>query len=388
MPLQWIDATFLRGGTSKGLFFRETDLPPAGPERDRLFLRALGSPDPFGRQLDGMGGGLSSLSKVVVVRESGEPGVGLEYTFGQAAIRDAVMDYSGNCGNLSAAVVPFALGAGLLALDDGDRAVVVSNTNTGKQIRVRLAVTGGVAATEGPLAIPGVAGTGAPIELEYLAPGGARTGTLLPDGAARSVLRVDGREYPATLVDAAIPMVVVAAADLRVTGAETPGELDADTGLQALLDGLRRAGAVAMGLAERPEAAALAVPKIAIVAPPRAMSTIDGAEVPAAEVDVVVRTISMGQTHRAIPGTAALAVAVAARLPGSLVADAVGGPGAPGPDGPRPAGGADLRIGTPSGVVTARAVVTATPSGPHAESASLLRTARPLMRGQVAVPRF
>ncbi|MBS4103432.1 PrpF domain-containing protein, partial [Tsukamurella paurometabola] len=240
MPLRWIDATFLRGGTSKGLFFRETDLPPAGPERDRLFLRALGSPDPFGRQLDGMGGGLSSLSKVVVVRESGEPGVGLEYTFGQAAIRDAVMDYSGNCGNLSAAVVPFALGAGLLALDDGDRAVVVSNTNTGKQIRVRLAVTGGVAATEGPLAIPGVAGTGAPIELEYLAPGGARTGTLLPDGAACSVLRVDGREYPATLVDAAIPMVVVAASDLCVTGAETPGELDADTGLQARLDGLRR----------------------------------------------------------------------------------------------------------------------------------------------------
>ncbi|WEL93021.1 PrpF domain-containing protein, partial [Tsukamurella tyrosinosolvens] len=173
MALRWVDATFMRGGTSKGLFFRESDLPPEGPERDGLFLRALGSPDGFGRQLDGMGGGLSSLSKIVVVRASARPGVDLEYTFGQAAIREPVIDYSGNCGILSAAVVPFALGAGLIALDDGDRTVVVHNTNTDKPIRVRLIVEGGVAATEGGLAIPGVAGTGAPIELEYLEPGGA-----------------------------------------------------------------------------------------------------------------------------------------------------------------------------------------------------------------------
>ncbi|MFD9826688.1 PrpF domain-containing protein [Tsukamurella tyrosinosolvens] len=375
MALRWVDATFMRGGTSKGLFFRESDLPPEGPERDGLFLRALGSPDEFGRQLDGMGGGLSSLSKIVVVRASARPGVDLEYTFGQAAIREPVIDYSGNCGNLSAAVVPFALGAGLIALDDGDRTVVVHNTNTDKPIRVRLIVEGGVAAPEGGLAIPGVAGTGAPIELEYLEPGGARTGALLPAGAARTTLRHDGRDYAASLVDAATPMVLVAAGDLGMTATESPDELDADPGVQSLLDGLRRAGAVAMGLADRPEEASLAVPKIAVVAGPRAARTIDEAELPADAADVAVRVISMGQTHRAIPGTAALAVAVAARLAGSVVAEAASS-----------AEGDVLRIATPSGVVTARAVVALRPDGPHADSASLLRTARPLMRGQVAVP--
>ncbi|SDQ48925.1 hypothetical protein SAMN04489765_0615 [Tsukamurella pulmonis] len=374
MALRWIDAVFLRGGTSKGLFFRETDLPPPGPERDGLYLRALGSPDPFGRQLDGMGGGLSSLSKVVAVRASDRPGVDLEYTFGQAAIREPVMDYSGNCGNLSAAVVPFALGAGLLALDDGDHAVVVHNTNTDKSLRVRLTVVGGAAATEGALAIPGVPGTGAAVELEYLDPGGARTGSLLPGGGPRTRLRFEGRDYAASLLDAATPMVFVAAGELGVTGTETPEDLDADAGLQARLDGLRRAGAVAMGLADRPEEAPLAVPKIAVVAGPRATRTIDGTELPADASDVVVRTISMGQTHRAIPGTAALAVAVAAAVPGSLVAEAAS----------RAEG--DVRIATPSGVVTARAVVASRPDGPHAVTASLLRTARPLMRGQVAVP--
>ncbi|AUN42407.1 PrpF domain-containing protein [Tsukamurella tyrosinosolvens] len=375
MALRWVDATFMRGGTSKGLFFRESDLPPEGPERDGLFLRALGSPDEFGRQLDGMGGGLSSLSKIVVVRASARPGVDLEYTFGQAAIREPVIDYSGNCGNLSAAVVPFALGAGLIALDDGDRTVVVHNTNTDKPIRVRLIVEGGVAATEGGLAIPGVAGTGAPIELEYLEPGGARTGALLPAGAARTTLRHDGHDYAASLVDAATPMVLVAAGELGMSATESPDELDADPGFQSLLDGLRRAGAVAMGLADRPEEASLAVPKIAVVAGPRAARTIDEAELPADAADVVVRVISMGQTHRAIPGTAALAVAVAARLAGSVVAEAASS-----------AEGDVLRIATPSGVVTARAVVALRPDGPHADSASLLRTARPLMRGQVAVP--
>lgn len=375
MALRWVDATFMRGGTSKGLFFRESDLPPEGPARDGLFLRALGSPDGFGRQLDGMGGGLSSLSKIVVVRASARPGVDLEYTFGQAAIREPVIDYSGNCGNLSAAVVPFALGAGLIALDDGDRTVVVHNTNTDKPIRVRLIVKGGVAATEGGLAIPGVAGTGAPIELEYLEPGGARTGALLPAGAARTTLRHDGRDYAASLVDAATPMVLVAAGDLGMSATESPDELDADPGVQSLLDGLRRAGAVAMGLADRPEEAPLAVPKIAVVAGPRAARTIDEAELPADAADVAVRVISMGQTHRAIPGTAALAVAVAARLAGSVVAEAASS-----------AEGDVLRIATPSGVVTARAVVALRTDGPHADSASLLRTARPLMRGQVAVP--
>jgi 2-methylaconitate cis-trans-isomerase PrpF len=370
----WIDATFMRGGTSKGVFFDETDLPGPGAERDRIFTSALGSPDPFGRQLDGMGGGISSLSKVVSVATSYRPDADLEYTFGQVAVDEAVVDYSGNCGNLSSAVVPFALLAGIHKVDtDGPARVVLYNTNTAKLIAVALNVTDGVADTTGDFVLPGVAGTGSPIELQYLNPGGSKTGVVLPTGNAVDTLDLGDRTIEASLVDAANPMVFVAAADLGLVGTEMPQDLDADTAVMTLLDRIRRAGAVAMGMCTTPEDAPLAIPKIAMVAAPTDATLLDGTLVRSSDCDIVTRALSMELGHRAIPGTAALCAATAANIPGTVVERLSSGTGS------------ELRIATPSGVVASAADVTVEGGVTSVASASLFRTARALMRGQVAV---
>ena len=371
----WIDAMFMRGGTSKGLFFREQDLPPAGPQRDRVFTGALGSPDPFGRQLDGMGGGISSLSKVVSVAPSSRPDADVEYTFGQVAVREAAVDYSGNCGNLSPAVVPFALLAGIHEVDDdGPASVIAHNTNTGKLIEVRLEVADGAAVTSGDFVLPGVAGSGAPIELRYLDPSGSRTSGALPTGCSVDTLEGGGRSIEVSLVDVATPMVFVAATDLGLTGAELPEALDADAELAALVERTRRAGAVAMGLCAVPEDAPQSVPKIAMVAPPADSVLLDGTAVPAEECDVLIRAASMGLSHRAIPGTSAMCAAAAANIEGTVVQRS------------STSSGSELRIATPSGVVSCAADVSPQDGAVSVTAASLFRTARPLMRGQVALP--
>lgn len=371
---QWIDAVLMRGGTSKGLFFDERDLPPGGPERDRVFTGVLGSPDPFGRQLDGLGGGSSSTSKVVSVAVSDRADADLAYTFGQVAVDAALVDYSGNCGNLSSAVVPFALLTGLLEVPtDGTATVRLLNTNTDTIIVVRLPVGGGVAATEGDLVLPGVAGSGAPIELQYLDPAGSRTSGALPTGRPVDVLDAGDRQVEASLVDVASPMVFVPAAAVGLDGSERPADLDADTAVLASLDELRRAAAVAMGMCARPDEAPLAFPKIAVVAPPAPSTLLDGSHVPAGAADVLLRTLSMGVTHLAVPGTAALCAAAAAAIPGTVVHAASSGTA------PR------LRIATPSGVVVAAADVDVEDDRVTVAGASLFRTARALMRGQAAV---
>lgn len=380
---RWIDAAFVRGGTSKGLFFREDALPPLDPggdtsERDAIFTAALGTPDSFGRQLDGMGGGLSSLSKVMVVSASTRAGVDLDYTFGQVAVTEAVVDYSGNCGNLSSGVVPFALSSGLVSADDGWHVFRLFNTNTEKFVDVGLDVVDGQAAVEGDLKLPGVSGTGATIELTYPDPAGSRTGALLPTGVAREEFEVGGCRFEATLVDATLPLVVVPSSLVMLRGTEAPGAIDANAPSLRLIDELRRKAAVRMGLCETPETAPEVVPKVAIVSNPQATTLLDGTGLAAADVDVLVRVISMGQAHKAVPGTAAMCLAAAALLPerDSFVRGIIerNNPEWTGPE---------VRLGTPSGVVTASAVwdddaqtVTAT---------SLFRTARVLMVGKVAV---
>ncbi|TGD13750.1 PrpF domain-containing protein [Brevibacterium sp. S111] len=380
---RWIDAAFVRGGTSKGLFFREDALPPLGPggdtsERDAIFTAALGSPDSFGRQLDGMGGGLSSLSKVMVVSASTRAGVDLDYIFGQVAVTEAVVDYSGNCGNLSSGVVPFALSSGLVSADDGWHVFRLFNTNTEKFVDVGLDVVDGQAAVEGDLMLPGVSGTGATIELTYPDPAGSRTGALLPTGVAREEFEVGGCRFEATLVDATLPLVVVPSSLVMLRGTESPGAIDANAPSLRLIDELRRKAAVRMGLCETPETAPEVVPKVAIVSNPQATTLLDGTGLAAADVDILVRVISMGQAHKAVPGTAAMCLAAAALLPerDSFVRGIIerNNPEWTGPE---------VRLGTPSGVVTASAVwdddaqtVTAT---------SLFRTARVLMVGKVAV---
>lgn len=370
--MQWIEAAFVRGGTSKGLFFAEGWLPEGREARDRVFAAALGSPDRFGRQLDGMGGGISSLSKVMVVSRSQREGVHLDYTFGQVAVDTGVTDYAGNCGNLSSGVVPFALEAGLLQANDGHQAFTLFNTNTSKIVKVSLQVIDGRAAVEGELPLPGVHGTGAPIELGYPDPSGSRSAGLLPTGNPVDLLQVECQEYPVSLVDAALPTVVIEAARLDLDGTESPEDIDANEPVMELLEKIRRAGAVAMGLCATAEEAAQVMPKIVLAAAPAPATLLDGGMSPASDCDLLVRVISMGQTHKAVPGTGAMCLAAAAQIPGSIAATLAGG---------LPSD--VIRLGTPSGAVSAAAHFNAG----KLEHTSLLRTARILMKGFVQLPR-
>ncbi|MDD9993277.1 MAG: PrpF family protein [Rhodospirillales bacterium] len=366
-----LPAVFMRGGTSKGLFFHRRDLPAERTEWDALFLAALGSPDPHGRQLDGMGGGISSLSKVVVASPSERPGVDIDYLFGQVAVDRALVDYGSNCGNLTAAVGPFAVDEGLVQAADGEAALTLHNCNLDQSIETRFAVANGRAAVEGETVLDGVAGQGASIRLSFLEPGGAVTSRLLPTGHARDVLGVSGLgEIEATLIDASTALVIVRAENVGATGIELPEKIEADPALTARLEAIRRAGAAAMGLA--PETAS--VPKVGFVVPPADAPTLSGEPLKAAWVDLTVRAISMGRPHRALPLTAALALAAAARIPGTIAAEAA-----------RPADGSIVRLGHPSGVAEV-AVDLAASDPPHIARLTVTRTARRLMEGRVLVP--
>ena len=366
-----LPAVFMRGGTSKGLFFHRRDLPAARSEWDALFLAALGSPDPHGRQLDGMGGGISSLSKVVVVSPSERPGVDLDYLFGQVAVERARVDYRSNCGNLTAAVGPFAVDEGLVQASDGMAALTLHNCNLGQTIETRFAVAKGRAVVEGDTVLDGVAGRGAPIGLSFLEPGGAVTGRLLPSGRTRDVLEVPGAgPVEATLIDASTALVIVHAENVGATGIESPEKIEADPALAARLEAIRRAGAAAMGLDPETES----VPKVAFVAPPADAPTLSGAHLAADSVDLTARAVSMGRPHRALPLTAALAFAAAARIPGTLAAEAA-----------RPGISNTVRLGHPSGVAEI-AVDLAAADPPHIARLTVTRTARRLMEGRVLVP--
>ena len=357
-----IKATFMRGGTSKGLFFRWEDVPE---DRDAFLCAAIGAGDPYGRQLDGMGGGISSLSKAMMVRRSERDGVDVDYLFAQASIREARMDYAANCGNLSSAVGCFAVDQGLVQLPDGEGTVAMFNENTSKRIDCHLTVRGGRAAVSGDETIAGVHTTGSAIRLDFLDPGGAGTGTLLPTGEAMNRLVLGERGVEASIVDAANPCVFVRGQDLGLTADNLPAAIAGNADVMDKLETLRRQAAERAGMAP-----SKGVPKIALVSPPMDFATLSGETVAAEEVDVLVRMISMGAPHLAIPLTGAMCVAVAAKISGSVVYEAARArdPGTP------------LRIGTPSGVVPAMADVQA---GPHAASASVYRTARKLMEGTV-----
>ena len=369
-----LPAVFMRGGTSKGLFFHRRDLPADRADRDALFLAALGSPDPHGRQLDGMGGGISSLSKVVVVSPSTRPGVDVDYLFGQVAVDRALVDYGSNCGNLTAAVGPFAVDEGLVRAADGEASLTLHNGNLEQTIEARFAVRDARAVTEGETVLDGVAGSGAPIRLSFLEPGGAVTGRLLPTGRAHDVLAVPGAgEIEATLIDASTALVIVRAENVGATGIELPETIEAAPALTTRLEAIRRAGAAAMGL--DPETASM--PKVAFVAPPAAAPTLSGTILTADSVDLTARAISMGRPHRALPLTAALALAAAARIPGTLAAEAA-----------RPADAtAPVRLGHPSGVAEIAVDLAAT-DPPRVARLTVIRTARRLMEGRVLVPAY
>jgi 2-methylaconitate cis-trans-isomerase PrpF len=373
MPLQGLRAVFMRGGTSKALMFRRQDLPESQERWAPIFLAAMGTPDPTGRQLDGMGGGISSLSKVCVIGPPTHPEADVDYTFAQIGVETATVDYGGNCGNMSAAVGPFAVDEGLFTgATDGPATVRIHNTNTRKLIVARFAVENGRAVVQGPLAIDGVPGTGAPIRLEFRDLAGARTGCLLPTGEPLQTLPLPGgRAIRASLVDAANPCVFVAAADLGLIGNESPDDIEANTALMGELEALRRQAATLMGLAPDLAAAAASrsVPFIGLVSPPQAWRTGAGIDRGAAEADIAVRMLSSGNAHRAIPITSALCVAVACRTPGTL------------PAGFCTAATGPLRIGHASGTVLVEAEPDAEQG--RVRHASVYRTARRLVQGEV-----
>jgi len=372
--------TFMRGGTSKGLFFRADDLPEDRAERDAFLLRAMGSPDPNGRQLDGMGGGISSLSKVMVVSRSQRPDVDVDYDFGQIAIDRAMIDGRANCGNLSSAVGVFAVESGLVAAQNGEAVIRMFNINTQKRVDCVFRVEGGKPKVAGDFAIAGVAGTGSPIRLDFLEPGGAGTGRLLPTGAPKDVLTLpDGSTIKASIVDAANPCVFVRAADLGFSGLELPTALRTKLPLMAKLEDIRAQAAVAAGMAPTAREAmrdSPGVPKVAMVAPAAAAPTLSGETLAAGDCDIQVRMISMGLPHMAIPLTGAMCVAVAAQIDGTLVQECA-----------RPAAdGVPFRVGHGSGALPVTASVTRSGDDWFARSVSVFRTARVLMQGRVFAP--
>ncbi|MDH2309053.1 2-methylaconitate cis-trans isomerase PrpF family protein [Methylobacterium brachiatum] len=370
-----LPAVFMRGGTSKALMLRRQDMPGDIAAWEPAFLSAMDSPDPFGRQLNGMGGGVSSVSKICIVEPSTRPDADIDYTFVQVVVREGRIDLSGNCGNMLSAVGPFAVDEGLVEVADGPVCLRIFNTNTRKRIEAGFEVRGGRAVYRGDLAIPGVTGTGAPIRLDFVDPGGATTGRLLPTGAVRQILDVPGLgPIEASLVDAANACVFVRAADLGLTGTELPAALESVPGLLDRLARIRLAASVAMGIAPDPDAAAriVHVPFVGLVAPPQDSSSLSGAAIRAPDVDLTARVISNGVPHQALPLTATLCLSVAARIAGSLVHEAA-----------RATGDAALRVGMPSGILTADATVTRDGTGWRAERGSFFRTARPLMRGAV-----
>jgi 2-methylaconitate isomerase len=376
MALRKLHAVFARGGTSKALLLHRRDLPSERDEWAPILLAALGSPDPNGRQLDGMGGGTSSLSKVCVIGPPTRADADVDYTFGQVGIDRAIVDYGGNCGNMSAAIGPFAVDERLVQVArDGEVTVRIHNTNTGKLIHASFQVQDGLARVDGPLRIDGVAGSGAPIRLEFRDLAGARTGRLLPSGGAvHEFQHPRGGAIRASMVDAGNPCVFVDAQALGLDGTETPEHIEAQPDLMHVLEGIRRQASVVMGLTpdEEQAAASRAVPFIGVVARVLPWVSRSGTRLDAGNADLSARMLSSGNAHRAIPITSALCVAVACRTPGTLPSELCSSSAGP------------LRIGHPSGVVVVEAQPD--PLSGQIRHASVYRTARRLFQGEVLFP--
>jgi 2-methylaconitate isomerase len=379
MLQQAIPAVFMRGGTSKALMLHASDLPSDRTDWAPLFTAAMGTPDPYGRQLDGMGGGVSSLSKVCILAPSQRSDADIDYTFAQVMIKEARVDYKGNCGNMSSAVGPFAIDERLVQPNGAMTTVRIFNTNTSKIIHGTFPVENGMARYDGDLVIPGVSGSGAPIRLDFIQPGGATTGKLLPSGHVMDRLDVPGfGTLEASLVDAANAAVFVRAPEIGLIGCELPEQLEGRPDILALLDAIRCQASVRMGIAPDIESAAriTSVPFVCFVSPPADSPTLSGEIVRRGDIDLAVRVISSGQPHRALPLTISLCTAVAARIGGTVVAEALS---------PSAQDGA-LRLGMPSGILTVGADVAQENGAWVTHAGSFYRTARRLFDGRVWVP--
>jgi probable AcnD-accessory protein PrpF len=369
-----IPATYMRGGTSKGVFFRLEDLPERcqapGRPRDRLFQRVIGSPDPYSAQIDGMGGATSSTSKCVIVSPASVPDHDVDYLYAQIAIAEDLVDWSSNCGNLSTAAAAFAIHAGYVpAGEDGLRTVRIWQANIGKTIIAHVPVSGGAVQETGDFELDGVTFPAAEIILEFADPADGE-GAMFPTGNLVDRLAGPNGPIEATLINAGTPAVFVKARDLGLTGTELRDAINADPQLLERFEALRSAGAARMGIARTGRA-----PAIAFVAPAADYITASGRRVSAGEIDLLVRALSMGKLHHAMMGTASVAIAAAAAVPGTLVNQATGG-------GARTA----VTFGHPSGTLRVGAEAQEADGQWTVTKAVMSRSARILMQGHVCVP--
>jgi probable AcnD-accessory protein PrpF len=387
VPQIKVPATYLRGGTSKGVFFRLEDLPEAaqvpGRARDRLFQRVIGSPDPYSAHIDGMGGATSSTSKCVILSKSSRPGHDVDYLYGQISIDKDFVDWSGNCGNLSTGAGAFAIHAGYIdsarLAEDGVCTVRIWQANINKTIIAHVPVSNGQVQETGDFELDGVTFPAAEIVLEFMDPSDdSEGGSLFPTGNLVDQLDVPGvGSFQATMITAGIPTVFVNAADIGYTGSELREAINTDPAALARFEKIRVAGALRMGLIKTPEEAATRqhTPKIAFVAPPVDYVASSGKMISASEVDLLVRALSMGKLHHAMMGTAAVAIGTAAAIPGTLVNLAAGG-------GARNV----VTFGHPSGTLKVGAAASENGGDWKVEKVTMSRSARVLMEGWVRIP--
>lgn len=384
-----IPATYMRGGTSKGVFFRLQDLPPAaqtpGAARDALLLRVIGSPDPYGKQIDGMGGATSSTSKTVILSPSNQPDHDVDYLFGQVSIDKPFVDWSGNCGNLSAAVGAFAISSGFVAADrlpqDGLAVVRIWQANIQKTIIAHVPMSDGAVQETGDFELDGVTFPAAEVQLEFMNPAAEEDGAggaMFPTGNLVDDLEVPGfGTLQATMINAGIPTIFVNANAIGYTGTELQDAINGDAQALSKFETLRAYGALKMGLITEISQAATRqhTPKIAFVAAPQDYVSSSGKQVKASEIDLLVRAMSMGKLHHAMMGTAAVAIGTAAAIPGTLVNLAAGG-----------AAREAVRFGHPSGTLRVGAQAAQVAGEWTVTKAIMSRSARVLMEGWVRVP--
>ncbi|MDL2016721.1 2-methylaconitate cis-trans isomerase PrpF [Vibrio parahaemolyticus] len=380
-----VPATYMRGGTSKGVFFNLEDLPSeaqvAGEARDKLLLRVIGSPDPYGKQIDGMGGATSSTSKTVIVSRSSRDDHDVDYLFGQVSIDKPFVDWSGNCGNLSAAIGPFAIHAGLIPQDripeNGIVTVRVWQVNIGKTILVHVPIVNGFVQETGEFELDGVTFPAAEIQVDFVDPADGE-GSMFPTGNLVDDLVVpDVGTFNATFINAGIPTIFIDAESIGYQGTELQDDINNDDAALAMFESIRAHGALKMGLISELEEAQTRqhTPKIAFVSKPKSYQSSSGKAVNESEIDVLVRALSMGKLHHAMMGTAAVAIASAACVPGTLVNLAAGG-------GEKES----VTFGHPSGTLKVGAKAKQTEQGWVVQKAIMSRSARILMEGFVRVP--
>lgn len=375
-----ITAVYMRGGSSKAVFFMEKDIPSDPESRDRVILAAFGSPDPNARQIDGMGGAVSTTSKVAIISPSKVPGTDVNYNFGQVSVTAPLIDYKGNCGNISSAVGPFAIDEGLVSAQEPMTTVRIWQENTRKVIIAEVPVKGKKHQVEGNYSIDGVPGSGAKVTLRFLEPGGSVTGKLLPTGNVRDT--VETRQYgtfTVSIVDAANPVVFLKASELGLEGTEID-EIDSNPEILRKLQVIRSYVAVMIGLAETPEEAveySPAIPKIAFVCEAKKYKAVTGRLITVADIDLVARIMSMGKLHRAFALTGAICTAGAAKIEGTVVNQVMDEAGL---------SREEIRIGHPGGILPVKPLIEKREGDFYYVEAIAGRTARRLMEGFVLVP--